>query len=53
MSRQLIAYSYAEREEALAAGRRGVRRHPWNVFTAGLVDAITGLWLASWTPVDS
>ncbi|MFJ4166884.1 TetR/AcrR family transcriptional regulator [Microbacterium sp. NPDC089698] len=52
MSRQLITYGYAEREEALAVGRPAALRHSWEVFTTGLVDAITGLWLAPWTPVD-
>ncbi|KHK98787.1 TetR family transcriptional regulator [Microbacterium mangrovi] len=53
MSRQLITYGYAEREEALAEQRPGVRRHSWEAFTSGLVDAVTGLWLAPWTPVHS
>ncbi|KHL05272.1 TetR/AcrR family transcriptional regulator, partial [Sinomonas humi] len=51
MTRQLITYGYAEREQALAARSPGLERHTWETFTVGLIDAITGLWLAPWTPI--
>jgi len=49
MSRQLITYGFAEREEALAATRADACRQTWESFATGLTDGITGMWLAPWT----
>ncbi|WP_026152418.1 TetR/AcrR family transcriptional regulator [Actinopolyspora halophila] len=45
MSRQLMAHMYAERERALAEGV-ATPRASWHDAATGLVDAVTGLWLA-------
>ncbi|SDP83349.1 transcriptional regulator, TetR family [Actinopolyspora xinjiangensis] len=45
MARQLIVHTYAERERALAEGTP-TPRGSWQEAATGLIDAITGLWLA-------
>lgn len=45
MARLLIVHICAERERALAEGT-GTLRPSWSATAAGLIDAITGLWLA-------
>ncbi|MFJ6453866.1 TetR/AcrR family transcriptional regulator [Paenarthrobacter sp. NPDC091669] len=45
MVRQLLMHTCAERERALAEGRP-TPRASWSEAATGLVDAITGLWLA-------
>ncbi|MGC9665355.1 TetR family transcriptional regulator [Planosporangium sp. 12N6] len=49
MARQLMVHMCAERERALAEGTP-TPRSSWSEAAAGLIDAITGLWLA---PVTS
>lgn len=49
MARQLLVHTVAERERALAENTPTPRR-TWHDAATGLIDAITGLWLA---PVDS
>ncbi|WP_443078829.1 TetR/AcrR family transcriptional regulator [Streptomyces sp. NBC_01497] len=49
MARHLMVHTIAERERALAEGTRTARTG-WHAYASGLVDAITGLWLA---PVTS
>ncbi|RPE77852.1 MULTISPECIES: TetR/AcrR family transcriptional regulator [unclassified Frondihabitans] len=49
MSRQLISWGYAGREMAIASQANGV---DWNAYATILVDAVTGLWLAPWTPLQ-
>lgn len=44
MSRQLLAYGYAERE-SMSRGEVA----PWGDFTTNLVDALSGLWSAPWS----
>ncbi|QHC56911.1 TetR family transcriptional regulator [Rathayibacter tanaceti] len=51
MARQLIVHTVADRERALANGRP-TPRTTWSAAATGLVDAITGLWLAPWTSSD-
>lgn len=48
MSRHLIVHSCAERERALQEGTV-TPRHSWESCAVGLVDALTGLWLAPYT----
>lgn len=48
MVRQLLMHTCAERERALAEGRP-TPRASWSDAATGLVDAITGLWLAPFT----
>lgn len=45
MSRQLMVHMFAERERALAEGI-STPRASWHDAASGLVDAVTGLWLA-------
>lgn len=47
MCRQLMVNGYAEQEYRLAAGPTSPGS--WEQFANGLIDAITGLWLAPWT----
>jgi AcrR family transcriptional regulator len=49
MARQLLIHMTAERERALAEGSR-TRRDTWQEAATGLIDGITGLWLAPVTP---
>ena len=49
MTRHLMVHGFAERERALAEGG-GTPRATWHEAADGLVDAITGLWLAPVTP---
>jgi AcrR family transcriptional regulator len=49
MARNLLMYSCADRERALAQGGP-VARKTWQASAAGLIDAIVGLWLAPVTP---
>jgi AcrR family transcriptional regulator len=49
MTRQLMVHGFAERERALAEGVP-TPRATWHDAATGLVDAITGLWLAPFTP---
>ncbi|WP_436763113.1 TetR/AcrR family transcriptional regulator [Streptosporangium sp. V21-05] len=49
MTRLLIAHALAERERALHEGG-STARATWEAVAAGLVDALTGLWLAPVTP---
>lgn len=49
MSRLLLVHTIAERERALADGG-STRRASWEQAATGLIDAITGLWLAPATP---
>lgn len=52
MARQLMVHTVAERERALADGLP-MPRATWPAAATGLVDAITGLWLAPWTPQEN
>jgi AcrR family transcriptional regulator len=52
MSRQLIVHMMAERERALAEGAP-TPRADWHDAATGLIDAITGIWLAPVSPVLS
>jgi AcrR family transcriptional regulator len=47
MSRQLMTWGFAQRESALARGRGGP---DWDEYATIVIDAMTGLWLAPWTP---
>ena len=49
MARQLIVHMVAERERALAEDS-ATPRATWQAAASGLIDAITGLWLAPVTP---
>ncbi len=49
MARQLIVHMVAERERALAEDIATPRAN-WHEASSGLIDAITGLWLAPLTP---
>jgi AcrR family transcriptional regulator len=49
MARHLMVHMLAERERALADGAH-TARGSWHAYATGLVDAITGLWLAPVTP---
>jgi AcrR family transcriptional regulator len=49
MARHLLIHLTAERERALAEGNP-TRRGTWQETATGLVDGITGLWLAPMTP---
>jgi AcrR family transcriptional regulator len=49
MARQLLIHMTAERERALAEGGT-TRRGNWPDTATGLIDGITGLWLAPVTP---
>jgi AcrR family transcriptional regulator len=49
MARQLLVHTVAERERALAENTPTPRR-TWHDAATGLIDAITGMWLA---PVNS
>jgi AcrR family transcriptional regulator len=49
MSRHLISYVCAEREQALHAGI-ATPRATWEEAAVGLVDALVGLWRAPFTP---
>ncbi|MCA1219715.1 TetR/AcrR family transcriptional regulator [Streptomyces sp. 8L] len=51
MARNLMVHMFAERERALAEGTVTARGN-WHAYGTGLVDAITGLWLAPVTPGD-
>jgi AcrR family transcriptional regulator len=50
MVRNLVVYVCAERERALAEGAP-TPRATWSETAVGLIDAITGIWLAPVTPV--
>jgi AcrR family transcriptional regulator len=50
MVRNLVIYVCAERERALAEGAPTTRA-TWDETAVGLIDAITGIWLAPVTPV--
>jgi AcrR family transcriptional regulator len=50
MSRLLVVHVLAERERALHEGG-DTARATWEATAAGLIDAITGIWLAPVTPV--
>ncbi|MCE3551035.1 TetR/AcrR family transcriptional regulator [Pseudonocardia sp. RS11V-5] len=52
MVRQLMVHVTAERERALADGT-ATPRATWRDAATGLVDAITGIWLAPCTPPDA
>ena len=52
MSRQLVVHMCAERERTLHDGSTPPQA-AWESTTAGLVDAIVGLWLAPVTPIGS
>jgi AcrR family transcriptional regulator len=45
MARQLMVHMFAERERALADGT-ATPRASWHEAASGLIDAVTGLWLA-------
>ncbi|MCZ9882837.1 TetR/AcrR family transcriptional regulator [Arthrobacter sp. B2a2-09] len=49
MARQLLVHTLSERERALAEGRP-TTRSSWHDAGTGVIDAITGLWLAPYTP---
>ncbi|QUH03504.1 TetR/AcrR family transcriptional regulator [Saccharopolyspora erythraea] len=49
MARQLLVHMFAERERALDEGT-ATPRGSWREAATGLVDAITGMWLAPVTP---
>lgn len=49
MARQLIVHMVAERERALAENAN-TPRASWQAAAHGLIDALTGLWLAPVTP---
>ncbi|MFE3141033.1 TetR/AcrR family transcriptional regulator [Streptomyces scopuliridis] len=49
MARLLLVHTLAERERALADGTL-TARSSWQTYTTGVIDAITGLWLAPITP---
>jgi AcrR family transcriptional regulator len=49
MTRHLMVHGFAERERAIAEGV-ATPRATWRDTAEGLVDAITGLWLAPVTP---
>ncbi len=49
MARQLLVHTLSERERALAEGRP-TTRSSWQDAGTGVIDAITGLWLAPYTP---
>ncbi|MFJ5265076.1 TetR/AcrR family transcriptional regulator [Streptomyces sp. NPDC088387] len=49
MARHLIVHTCAERERALAE-HTGTPRATWHETAGGLIDAITGMWLAPVTP---
>lgn len=49
MAGQLVVHMLAERERSLAGGS-GIARPTWSGYTNGLIDAITGLWIAPFTP---
>jgi len=49
MTRHLMVHCFAERERALAENS-GTPRSSWDEAATGVVDAITGLWLAPVTP---
>jgi AcrR family transcriptional regulator len=49
MALQLLVHTLAERERALAEGRP-TTRSSWHDAGTGVIDAITGLWLAPYTP---
>lgn len=51
MARQLMVHMVAERERALADGTP-TPRSTWQDAAAGLIDAITGMWLAPVTPIS-
>ncbi|MUL41782.1 TetR/AcrR family transcriptional regulator [Streptomonospora sp. PA3] len=51
MAGQLIIHTCADRERRLARGATTARTD-WHGTAVGLVDAITGLWLAPATPAD-
>jgi AcrR family transcriptional regulator len=48
MALQLLVHALAERERALAEGR-ATSRSSWHDAGTGVIDAITGLWLAPYT----
>lgn len=52
MTRQLLVHLYAQRERQVADGKVPPARASWGDAARGLVDAITGMWLAPWTRVD-
>ncbi|GAA3707122.1 TetR family transcriptional regulator [Streptomyces tremellae] len=45
MARNLMVHMLAERERALAEGAHTARTS-WHAYATGLIDALTGLWLA-------
>ncbi|MCF3961098.1 TetR/AcrR family transcriptional regulator [Streptomyces fuscigenes] len=49
MARHLMVHMLAERERALAEGTH-TPRTSWSAYASGLVDALTGLWLAPVAP---
>ncbi|MFG2138449.1 hypothetical protein [Streptomyces sp. NPDC048650] len=49
MAGHLLVQMLAERERALADGAH-TARPSWPAYATGLVDALTGLWLAPVTP---
>ncbi|ARQ72463.1 TetR family transcriptional regulator [Streptomyces marincola] len=49
MARHLLVHMLAERERALADGAP-TPRSSWDDYATGLIDAITGIWLAPVTP---
>jgi AcrR family transcriptional regulator len=49
MSRQLVVHMCAERERSLHDGNAPAQQ-AWESTTAGLIDALVGLWLAPVTP---
>ncbi len=49
MARNLLMYTCADRERALAAGS-SMHQSSWRAAASGLIDAIVGLWLAPVTP---
>ncbi|KAA9155422.1 TetR/AcrR family transcriptional regulator [Amycolatopsis acidicola] len=51
MARELMMHVIAERERALAKGEP-TPRADWHGAATGLIDALTGLWLAPVTPVS-
>lgn len=51
MIRNLIAHTCADRERALAEGA-STTRATWEGTAVGLIDAVTGIWLAPATPVN-
>ncbi|MDX8050833.1 TetR family transcriptional regulator [Lentzea sp. BCCO 10_0798] len=51
MARQLIVHTVGERERSLAEDTT-TPRYTWNSAAAGLIDALTGMWLAPVSPTE-